>query len=605
MGALKCRASTLAFFAFFCLHPTASYAQSSVEKNNSATEEGVPGHILDQDNLSEAADSLYSILKEGKKSGFITTKNEDVTSKVEPDEINGVYSANSRNCDAVEILDFAAFKSITGYEDISAAKIASNKMGGEASALYMAKVYLSLGLGDEAINLLKTYDTPQALILKDVANILMDPQKIRPNNALRVYQKCGHEAFLWAVLDNPKIFEADISGQKRRVLLRTLKSFPDPLSEILSISVAIRAAENNQIVFSDAIWLQMENNARELKQTLPEDKTDRHDLIYLNALLSERLDPEYTSALLKYLAERDGVYQMAALKKLSNISRRGGHAGGQKIESDLLALSEKAVGSETGQSAAMELVKNRLHQGDARNAIAVTRKYFEETDPEYVKSAISIRTLVEDRLNSETLLNRIVGLNDYLDDTQFFYASGDVTSLKYSAIKAAIASGLPELHSSIIEKSENVSSETAKLLREASFFQALKFNTDIEVKEAVENFDLSEEGLNRVMQYALAKNDVPLAKSILPKLANSDQKPQFTSAIAWLEGRWADTDTPLDQTDDKTQADQQSIPASKYLTTAVVKPVTTAERAWVDMLPQHLIDVETAVSNAKAFLNNG
>jgi len=602
MGAFKCRASALAFFAFFSLNPILSHAQLSEDNKRPDIEEAseeVPSNILNQDNLSEAADSLYSILKEGKKSGFVTTKNADVTSDDEPEEINGVYAANSRNCDAIEVLDFAAFTSITGYEDISAAKIASNKMGGEASALYMAKVYLSLGLGDEAFNLLKTYATPQAEILKDIANILMEPQKIRPNNTLRAYQNCGHEAFLWSVLDNPQIFDREISGQKRRVLLRTLKAYPKPLSEILSIYVATRAAENNQIVFSDAIWLQMENDARELKETLPENKTDRHDLIYLNALLSERLDPEYTTALLEYLAERDGVYQMAALRKISNSARRGNHAGGQKIEADLLALSEKSVGSETGQSAALELVKNRLHQGDARNAIAVTRKYFQETDPEYVQSAVRIRALVEDRLNSEALINRIVGLNDYLDDTQFFYASGDVTSLKYSAIKAAMASGLPELHPAIMDKSESKSPDTLKLLKEASFFQALKSNADIDVKREAESLDLSEEGLNRVMQYALAKNDVPLAKSILPKLPESVQKPQFTRALAWLEGRWADTEMPKDR------KNQKSIPASEYLTTAVVGPVTTEERAWVEMLPQHLLDVETAVSNAKAFLKNG
>lgn len=603
MGAFKCRASCLVFFAFFYLNPAFSLAQTPPSESEEVTDASENSH------LSDAADSLYSILQQGKQSGFIKSKTGEslrdpngkgdgkTTSSVSSSEAEN--SMDSANCDVADIFDFASFTSITGYEDIAAAKIASNRMGGEVSALYMARVYLSLGLGDEAANLLKTYTTPQAVLLKDIANILKSPQDIRKDNGLAAYADCSAHAFLWSALENPENLETQISGQKRRVLLRTLRSYPDQLADILSVSVAIRMAENDQMILSEAIWGQMENDARELKKPIPEDKTDRHDILYLNALLSERTDPEYTRALLMYLGEREGVYQMAALKKLSDMNRLEGQPASKAVETDLMELSQKSVGSETGQSAAFELVRNRLHQGDARQAIVVTRKYFSESDPEYYNSAVKIRSLIEGRLNSETLLDRIIGLNDYLDDMQFFLITGDITSLKYSALKAAMASGLPELHSKIFENTSATAPETLKLIKEAEFFNALKSSEGVDINKKVAELDLSETGLKRIVQFALARNDIPLAKTALSKLPASDKKEEFSTALAWAEGRWADT-APV-----KVADSDKGITASKFFTTAVIEPITTNERAWMQMIPQNLIDVDTAVRDAKAFLKNG
>lgn len=614
MGAFKSRASCLAFFALFSLNPVTSLAQTSPQASPDESKEVIEAG--ENTHLSDAADSLYSILQQGKQSGFIKSKdgqslkdpNAPAPNKVKSSSSSSstVSSAfndgnimTSANCDVADIFDFTSFTSITGYEDIAAAKIASNRMGGEVSALYMARVYLSLGLGDEATNLLKTYKTPQANLLKDLANILKAPEKTRKENGLAAYQDCSAHAFLWSSLENTEKLDTPISGQKRRVLLRTLKAYPEQLSDILSVLVAIRMAENDQFILSDAIWAQMENDARELEKTLPEDKTDRHDLLYLNALLSERMDPEYTRALLMYLGEREGIYQMAALKKLSDMNRLEGQPSSKAVEADLMELSQKSVGSEAGQSAAFELVRNRLHQGDAKQAIAVTQKYFEESDPEYHDSAVKIRALVEGRLNSETLMERIIGLNDYLDDMSFFLVTGDTSSLKYSALKAAMASGLPELHYKIFENIKASAPETVKLLKEAKFFNALKSNEAINISQKVAELDLSEAGLKRIVQFALARNDVALAKTAFSKLPESEEKDDFSTALAWAEGRWADTaPVKLAETD-------KGPTAAKFLTTAVIEPITTNERAWMDMIPQHLIDVDTAVRDAKAFLKNG
>lgn len=567
----------LALFVSVCLLPLTSKAESPETKPN----------IINENGLSNAAESLSKILADAKRQGFMQAKPTVVeTQTAEPVE------SPLLSCAAAEVLDFQALQPIEAYEDLITGKDVSSEMEAQYGALHLARIYLSLGLGVEAVATLSPYEGADAELLKRVAMLLADPHYDVETPLLEIYADCNSHAELWAILENPERLETVLSGERRRRIVNTMPTFPKYIRENLSVNLAIKAAENDNMFLAQAIWAKMDTEARETGHRLPADKTEKDDYLYLNGLLKKDSDPNFYLSVLNYLAEREGVFRLTALTQLSKLNRTSTAKINASLEDDLLEVSQNFSNGYESQLAAMELVKNRIHIGRAVDAISATKKYFSPSDAEYRQSVLQITDLVQGRLRSEHQLNRIVGLNDYLYDTRFFEYAGNTDGLRYDALSAALLSGLPELHHKIFDADESLPTEAEKLMQQARFFADLKIDSQQVLTQNNNNMLLPDILLKRVARHALANNNTVLARSMAAKLSGSEARQNMTHNIAWIEGRWADTAG----TDDKiTDVLKQSAPI----------PLTTSERNWIKKLPKQLLDIETTLQKTQAYLKNG
>ncbi len=542
-------------------------------------------NVVNENGLSDAAENLSRILRSAKEKGLVQAKKTTQTTEAS-NETPAV------NCDIGEILKFTSLQPIETYEDLTMAKSVRDEMNDVYGALHLARVQLSLGLNTEAKATLAPYETIEADLLVRAAGLLTHPHFDIDAPIIEAFAHCNTQTKIWAMLENPEYFREPISAENRRKIVNEVAVFPKFLRETISVNLGIKAAETGEINLARALWAKMDTEARENGTRLPDEKLDKHDYLYLNGLLNKDSDPDFYISVLNYLSEREGEFRLTALTQLSKENRSSTAKINTTLEDDLVEVSQTFSNGSESQLAALELVKNRIHVGRAIDAITATKKYFNPTDAEFRQSVLQITELVQTRLQSESNLKRIVGLNDYLFDTAFFEEGGDTDGLKTQALNAALLSNLPELHEKIFVSEEDVPKDAKPLLKQARFFANLKSGKTQDEPETIRSVSLSNTLAQKTGEQALAENNLNLARSMAAKMSDNNERQDLLQNIAWIEGRWSDT---MKKSDDIVQV----------LTNPTSQAISADDRQWVKKLPEKLSSIETTLQHTQDYLKNG
>ncbi|RKQ72158.1 hypothetical protein DES40_1495 [Litorimonas taeanensis] len=606
---LKCQASSVAFLLSCTIGTMGLLSPSALADD--VDKKNPPSTI--EDDLSNAADSLSAVIGSAKQSGILKShSNKAVTTPVPAGERQNTpqpLNVKSGSCQALSVLDFSNLKTLSNYEDLSAAKTSEPQENKAGNSQHIARVYISLGLGIEAATAISNDSSEEANLLRHVAMILAEPNTARYTGVFKPYQNCVDTIFPFVALDTPEVLANDIDGARRRAIINSLDKYPPKLKDFLEVHLAIRAFENGRNNLGNAIWSKLEREARENETALPEERYDEDELLYLKALLEVNGDTDYARSIFSHLAEREGLYRLSSLQQLTDLklksisgSKSGGSSvrGSTAIEVDLLEMSEKGIGSRDGQIAAFELVKNRVYSNNVTAAVNVTKKYFHPSDDQYKASAEKIRSLIQARLISDNNLVRLQGLNGFLSERDFYAVTDNFPALEYDALYAAFESGLPELHSSIISEASSMPEKTDQLLRSSKLFEAIKHGqTSLKDIES-EIKTLSEPMVLRIAQYAIAENDIALMRIVEANLASETEAQTLSRSIAFAEKRWGD----ITATESSPETTSQ-VKTANLLSRDIQNPVTTKSKNWLSSLPSQLKDIDTSIRQTKDFLNNG
>jgi predicted transcriptional regulator len=603
----KGQAFSVAFLLSCALFPLSAQAQTSEPKTPESKSSEQPA----KQDLSGAAESLSQIIREAKRAGLVQSHHQEKTEmgakatkspSNEPSEaVLNVNAFDVAGCDAASVLDFSSMKNVSKYEDVLSAGEKTEGMDKSESAIWKAKVYLSLGLGVEARSMLSSVNSEEANLLRHAAEILEHPDTAPQSLFFLPYSDCGEDVFFWTALDTPDVLQADITGQDRRRIIAKLDNYPPRLKDFFAVHFAIRAAENGRFKVANGIWNKLEREARDNQSLLPSERYDEDEVLYLKGLLEREADIDYAFSIFSHLAEREGLYRLPALKNLNELNLEN-KAGEAVIDKNLIEISEKGAGSIDGKVAAFELVKNRVHSGDAEAAILVVKKYFELTDENYIAGAEKIRELVEFKLTSVEKLTRLQGLNAFLTDKTFYAVTGSFTDMEVLALQAAFESGLPELHAQILLEEEPKSPAANALLEASKLFAGIKSDSldDSEIKRGLKYLD--EDMVFRIGRYAVAEGKTNLAEHIAGRLKNDSQVKEINQSLAITDKRWDDLANIISGDNNEDQAHQETV---ELMALTVEPAVTTRSPQWFTALPAHLDKIDKSIRQTEDYLNNG
>lgn len=622
--------SASAFLAVAIAPWQSAYSQTSEETETTASSQNPSDEkeILEFTsprtiNLRNAADNLSSILGQAKENGLLRAKGGDdnISEDQNGAPITKIASGPSR-CDMASILDLNKLIGVETYEDLLLYKNEIVDVSTREGMVEFSRLTLALGLGAEAKALLANFSGDDIKLASRLAHILDDPDFSTDDPIFANYSDCHGAMPILSLVEKSTEELPSFTGVERRELLSGFDNFPKVLKEAIAVKLATKALENGDEQIGKAIWRKLDNDARENGTLLPIEKLERDEYLYLNALLKKGDDPDYYRAVLNYLAERESVYQLKALKLLSESNRRAGESN-KLIADTLEGIREILPKSSEKTDASYELVKNRIYAGQVLEAIDTTKKYFTVSDKEYLESATQLRAIVEALLTDDDSRQRFAGLNNYLYDTLFFEASGDTDVLKYEALSVAIAFGLPQLYEDIVGSDKAaLSSDVKSLIKQAQFLIALKAN-NFKLPDNFTSLDLSDLTQLDIARQALADKNYDTADTIITSLKQSSEKSDIERALALTKGQWADLfekSQAQARTQAQTQAESQAQNQSKrddgkseaplstilsVLDKGNPKRAVTNGKGWVDKMPQYLSDMDETLQKTKAYLKNG
>lgn len=592
--------------------------------------------------VDTAADTLAAILKDAQEQGFVRTKTPDtepaqeakslevepidnaLETEVESETSSAVETAirtkEPFSCNVADTLDFSDLEDVKNYDALSDAKAnySSDGEGGEAHNL--ARHYIALGLGDEALEVLSSDVSAKGVALKQVAKLVAFPE-VRPNDeVISDYKNCSQIGFLWAFLERPEPFTDPLNMSEIRDMLYAIDDFPEVLKEQLLITTAIVAAENNQNVFADHIWRKLENRARENGHALPQNRTSDFDYVYLSALIQKSANPAQATEKFRYLSERGSVYRPNAVNHLAEIKSRDGEKLSKTLEADLRDVSSKLKDTSGGQEAAFELVKGQLEQGRIDDSIQSTQSFLKTGSPEYKLAQAEILAVLTKHFESESQAVQSTALDTFLRRTDFLKAAQAWQALKLSALTASLKLGLPELATAIQSNGELVNADQRRSLEKARILLSLKAKT-FGASEYQASSPLNLKGLEpEILDYALMHSDMALAKLALNDLTEHDRKSSYEMNVAWLEQNWSKAQDLSERISSKAISEvnsekqgSETVPPKTRGDASILKvlskpalgaPALTGAK-WRATLSSQLSDLDEQIKISKAFLNHG
>ncbi|CAM3672271.1 hypothetical protein LIHA111178_02510 [Litorimonas haliclonae] len=592
--------------------------------------------------VDSASDTLAAILKDAQEQGFVRTKTSDtekvqeakpVETQPEGDAFETEKEAETDlavetavkttvpfSCNVADILDFSDLEDVKNYDALSDAKANYRADGEGGKALNLARHYIALGLGDEAMEVLASDVSAKGVALKQVAKLVAFPEVRPKNEVVSDYKNCSQIGFLWAFLERPEQLPDPLSMPEIRDMLYAIDDFPEVLKGQLLVTIAIVAAENNQNVFADHIWRKLENRARENGNALPQNRTSDFDYLYLSALLEKSANPAQATAKFKYLSERGSVYRPNAVSYIAEIKSRDGEKLSKTLEADLRDVSTQLKETSGGQDAAFELVKGQLEQGRISDSIQSTQSFLKTGSPEYKLAQAEIVAALTENFESESQAVQSTALDTFLRETDFLKSVQTWESLKLSALKASLKLGLPELVTAIQSNGEAVNADQRQSLEKARVLLSLKTKT-YGASEYQASSPLNLKGLEpEILDYALMHSDMALAKLALNDLTEHDRKSSYEMNVAWLEQNWSKAQDLSERINSKVISEvnsekqgSETVPPKTRGDASILQvlskpalgaPALTGAK-WRATLSSQLSDLDEQIKISRAFLNHG
>ncbi|WP_416877221.1 hypothetical protein [Litorimonas sp.] len=575
--------------------------------------------------IESASDTLAAILKDAQEKGIVRRKPGMTGAQPEPEkqpasndvmEISEV-KAEPFSCDTAELLDFSDLEDFRTYEALSDAKANFDPETGSSGTLSLARAYLALGLGDEALDILHSENSAAGQRLKQVAKIITFPE-VRPDEpVLSEYKDCSAVASLWAFLEAPTQFSDPLKMTDIRNIYYALDGFPPNLKERVLITSAIVAAESNHRNVAQYIWERLENKAREDGTILPKDDKSDFDYIYLSALMQKDTMPDKAVGKFNFLSERDSIYRANSINYLAEMKSLQGKAFGATLEADLEDVSARLKESSGKQQAAYQLISGQLAQNRLNDSIYSAQTFLEEGTLEYEKAQGEISALLDAHLHSENKALQSSALDTFLRQADFLKKTADWENLKSTALEASLSLGMPELVTAIQQSDERFNNAQRGSLEKARILLDMKSGRFDASKYKSSSPVVLRDLENSIMEYALVTSDLDLAKLALKDMTLESKKSSHELNLAWLEQDWSQalmlSEREKNIIAEAGASDQKAQPSnsdnSSSILNVLAKPTLDANdlqgSKWRKSLAEDLSDMEEQIKISKAFLSHG
>lgn len=523
-----------------------------------------------------------------------------VSAPVRPSERDAWFNTfPAASCEAARVLDFRPLKGLEKYEQLLALASSDHQDGGEpelrqSDDIIRSRFFLSLGLGAEAIAALGGNTSQEAALLVQAASLI---DYYRDGDTVPIkfsdYADCGEASALWARFEPS---DELLTGEKQRAFITLLSAFPPYLADRILLNIATLSAERGERDQAKAFWLLMENRALEAGSVMPRDRTDDSHL-YLNALLSLETDGAKALGMLKYLSEKESVFQIPALQKSVELQSGKGLSDGQRAGLyDVSFLTADPVQREQAARIRMDIY---LGENAVTDAIDLVKSDMRAGSAMHESSVQNIGRAVLRAVLSHDRQEQLGGLNNYYHDTDFFKSFKDHGQLQTALIKAAIALELPQLVRSF--QMAMPSKEQIALITQAAFLEAVqagKIPNDI--AQALES-NLSQNTVKIVLQNALRVKDFDTALKAAAQLIGEGDKDQALIQIYWAQAQW----TQLSQPEDTQTPQIVSLLAAPLLATPKLTDASVADGQNITAVGEYLSQLGSALDIAKEYLNHG
>lgn len=581
--------------------------------------------------VDSASDTLAAILKDAQEKGFVRVKSDEVkevdsTEKKEVPSKAPINPALTKqeseplSCESLEALNFSDLEDSRGYDSLT---IAKEKYAGKAApgdAVNLARAYIALGLGDEALETLHAETSADGQLLKQAAKIIAYPESHPQVRVISDHKNCSQIATLWSFLEAPTQFPEPFDMMEIRNITYSFDDFPPVLKERVMVTLAIVAAESDQKMFADYILERLENKALEDGRPLPQDRTSDLNYLYLSALFQKNSDPDAAIAKFNFLAERGSVYRANSVKYIAEIKSREGKALGDTLEADLEDVSERLKETTGTQGAAYQLVSGQLKQDRINDSIHSVKSFLEEGTEEYKFAQDKISTRLLAHFQSESQAVQSTALDTFLRQRDFLKEAPAWEDLKSGAFTTSLALGLPELVTAIQMDGETINKDQQQSLKKARILLALKAGT-FTGRDYLEASAGVLAGLeDKVVDYALMRSDQSLAKLAIEGVADKTKKSTYELNLAWLEQDWSRAQTLSGRQKKngaaekvaKPSADNTDLPKFQNdpsILAVLAKPALAVPSLkgtkWRKNLSADLSGLEDQIKISKAFLKNG
>ncbi len=495
----------------------------------------------------ESAQSLKEILQQAQDHGLITIRSEsdgvgespvarDKSAETPLPELEG-HLAGLMTCRELEIFQFWDLSSYDSYEKLMVLKTGLSDLKSPAIRLDLARHYLSLGMGIEAIAL--TEDTSiEGDKSTDMAYIPVMGRAIEGLSTeadakmLQASVQCDQDVNLWYML---ALSSSQILIQKfplqnvTEAMMIEAEKLPPILAKTMIKRMALYAAETGDAAAAQVIMDELAPESRHGQLNGSRDE----DLRYIFARYRAEGGDPYAHATMEAFAQRDGIYRNWALRYLARDHEVNDTPLYDGFDLDIQSVSQVFLNEKSDTLFAdVNIIKSTLDQGNPKEAIAISRNRLPVNTPEYDQAVSMVAQKLERDLDGTAIVPRITAIDVYLSEQDFFETYEALPNLKLGIISAANALDLPEL----VQQVEVEGSERLMDLTQARI--ALKEGQYGQVEAYARAYPDDAEFM--VLRYMAAKlsGDSGRAAQILDDMPQSQAKLQKMASLSWERGEW-------------------------------------------------------------------
>jgi hypothetical protein len=333
-------------------------------------------------------------------------------------------------CEAVSGFDMANLSDSVSYSDsYSIRETLLNEDGStnQDKLVELSRIYLSLGLGTEAIAASSRGTSAQARLAHQMALTLSQDSERQPS-FFAALGACNPQAGMWQALALINIDDAR-AAQKFKTHLEAVNALPLPIKkQVVGLVVDLLLRQSDTDLAASYLGL--------LDDEIIE--TDSH-LILQRALLGAETGDEASASVLKELSESPGSTRYKAMMAIDGSGR---DAAETRDLFDQIALTNSPYEAyELGRI----VVDDYLHQGAITQAIYVSRMDEFSEAPIRTKLVRKIVDSVKSDINGASPLRQMAALAALENEHDFFLATKEPQEIFALGVKKSLDVGFYEL----------------------------------------------------------------------------------------------------------------------------------------------------------------
>jgi hypothetical protein len=560
-----------------------------------------------------AVKSLQDVLQQAADQGFVDFKDSPHTEDIIGSDITDIdtkaadFGASSAvQCGVSDVLDLDAFKAVSSYEDLVAAKSGVNAWDNFNDLLPLIKTYMALGLGAEMTGAVKGIDGAEARLVESMGRTIEGQSTQLDQQLIAAYAHCNQNmnlANIFSQTSSTSPSDNDSKIEVSRDDLAALEALPTELEVIMTLKIGTAAAEQR-----------LDTVAKRLLTTIaPETKygdtpsTKDPAVLYFFALVKRNEADPIANQVFKHLAQYDGIYRVRSLQKISEANLDNNLALYDDFGQDLEAVSQQYSGQLESLEAELQLVKQRVLNNKFLQAIDKANQDLGPDDTELISAVSFIAQRIEKNLDDAVKSIRLNALAAFIHDPLFFKNYESAERLTTKAVETAIDLRLPELVSTILGGVESDFEIDQKTLAFSKASVAEK-NGDLDVVvEISSDYKSDPEFQALLLRAAIQSDNSDLLKALIEAKPIDRNRFGLEADLAWQDADWLAAQaalTALAKADpDISYADEISL--TSYLGQESQRYVDRAAPVSSRDLEILKSDLDSDISLLKRVLSNG